>query len=191
MKIETIILAGGKSSRMGKDKALLSIEGKSFLSHIYQQANQFSQQVYIVTPWQEKYQDLVDDNCQFITEAKKFQGPLSAFSQGLTHIQTQWVLLLACDLPYFNLAPIENWINELEQLPPDSVAFLVNNQNRWECLCGFYRRNCLSSIEQYLNTGGKSFQSWLKNVKVTPISIDNQTILFNCNTPEDYLNLNN
>ena len=139
MDIETIILAGGKSSRMGQDKALLTVQEKPFLTHIYEQTIQFSEQVYIVTPWKNKYTGLVPNSCQFINESSPFQGPLAAFAEALPYIQTEWVLLLACDLPYLDLTIIEIWLTQLRTIPLDAIAFLAPNEKGWECLCGFYR----------------------------------------------------
>ena len=189
MKIETIILAGGQSSRMGEDKALLTVKGKAFLTHIYEQVIQFSEQVYIVTPWKKKYLNLVPNHCQFINESTPFQGPLFAFAEALPYIKTEWVLLLACDLPYLNVAMMKTWLEQLTQIPPDAIAFLAANNKGWECLCGFYRTTCLQSLQQYLKSGKQSFQGWLKQEKVVSIVVENQNIFFNCNTPTDYLKI--
>ena len=189
MNIETIILAGGKSSRMGKDKALLTFQEKPLLTNIYEQVSLFSQQVYIVTPWSEKYMGLIPDDCIFIKEEKIFQGPLAAFAEALEYTDADWIFLLACDLPYLNLAPIQTWLRQLSELPADAIAFLARNKKGWECLCGFYRRSCLASLKEHLDSGNRSFQSWLSQKKVIPILVKNQNIFFNCNTVEDYLKI--
>ena len=189
MDIDTVILAGGKSSRMGEDKALLTLQTKPFLTHICEQAIPLSRQVYIITPWPEKYQDLVPNDCQFIREFNSFQGPLSAFAQAFDYVKSDWVLLLACDLPYINVTTLEVWIKQLSQIAtqePTLSAFLAPNEKGWECLAGFYRSTCIQSLKTYLKTGKKSFQNWLKQEKVIPILVENSHIFFNCNTPNEY-----
>ena len=189
MKIETIILAGGKSSRMGEDKALLTIKGKPFITYICEQVVSFSQNIYIVSPWVEKYQNLVPTSCVFISESQSFSGPLSAFADALEHVTSEWILLLACDLPYLNLSTFHNWIENLSTIDQDNqkaIAFLAPNKKGWECLAGFYHRRCLDSLQKYLETEQKSFQDWLKNEQVIPMTIVDYDIFFNCNTPEEY-----
>ena len=66
--ITAIVLAGGQSSRMGRDKALLSFGERTLLSQICHVARECATQVYIVTPWIEKYQHIVPQNCQLIRE---------------------------------------------------------------------------------------------------------------------------
>jgi molybdopterin-guanine dinucleotide biosynthesis protein A len=184
--IETVILAGGKSSRMGEDKALLPFQGKPFLSYICEQTIPVSQKVYIVTPWAEKYRDLVPNDCQFISEINPFQGPLSAFAQTFEYIDSDWILLLACDLPYIKRDVFEFWIQQLSVIDRDAVAFLAPNEKGWECLAGFYRSTCIDSLRKYLQTGKKSFQDWLKQEKVIPLPVENSDIFFNCNTLQEY-----
>jgi molybdopterin-guanine dinucleotide biosynthesis protein A len=186
LSLSVIILAGGKSSRMGKNKALIPVNNKPLLIRTYEVAIKVSKLVYIISPYSEQYQLILPPNCQFIQEEKnRFAGPLIAFYQGLLHIETEWVFLLACDLPLLDATEIKNWIDSLAKVSPKAIAFLPKNIKGWEVLCGFYRRNCLSSLQKFINQGGNSFQLWLKNNLVEPIPIKNKQILFNCNTPQD------
>lgn len=69
MNIVTVILAGGKSSPMGTDKALLDIHGKPLLTIIYTIVSQCTNKVYVVTPWVEKYRSILPPECEFIEES--------------------------------------------------------------------------------------------------------------------------
>ena len=192
MKIETIILAGGQSSRMGKDKALLNIDGKTFITHLYNQVTLFSEKVHITTPWQEKYLNLVPQNCHFINELEPHQGPLSALVQSFDYVQTEWVFLVACDMPFIEAKTIMLWQEQLLHLQSETIAFLAQDKlERWQCLCGFYKCSGAQSARQYLQTGKKSFQGWLKTVPVAKIHQNDDRIFYNCNTPEEYQRLLN
>jgi len=90
-KLTAIILAGGKSSRMGEDKALISIQGLPLLQRIYKIAQSCAATVYVVTPWEERYQNILPPNCKFIKETLLSAGPLVGFAQGLAQVQTDWV----------------------------------------------------------------------------------------------------
>ena len=189
-KISAIVLAGGKSSRMGRDKALLNINGNALLTQICLLANQCATQTYVVTPWSEKYQSFVPSSCQLVKEQLVLNAtsntPLIGFFQGMQLVKTEWVLLLACDLPYLSSSQVKQWMPALATVLPTEIALLPRHPKGWEPLCGFYRRNCLSSLEAYLRDGGKSFQSWLARHPVKELPIGDRTCLFNCNTPQDW-----
>ena len=199
--ITAIVLAGGQSSRMGQDKALLPREkNQTLLYHVCNVAQESARCVYVITPWTERYQDIVPQSCKFIKEnlvekETKSNFPLMGFFQGLKFVKTEWILLLACDLPNIDSQTITSWYSYLTQVPEDTVAILPRHPKGWEPLCGFYKRSCQASLQNYLHNGGKSFQQWLKQSLVVELPIcglaesealPEQSILFNCNTLEDW-----
>lgn len=181
-----LILAGGKSSRMGEDKALISWQNIPMLNRVYQVANKCTEKVYIITPWPEKYQSILPTECEWLTELNS-QGPLVALAQGLTQINSNWILLLGCDLPLLNSDIIQHWINQLNQIPPEILAVVPRTSQNWEPLCGFYRQQIKIELEKYIDRGERSFQKLLGQIPVQPLSIDSQIakMLFNCNIPSD------
>jgi molybdopterin-guanine dinucleotide biosynthesis protein A len=184
--ISTIVLAGGKSSRMGKDKALISVQGMSLLERVCNVAKSCSHSIYIVTPWPERYENLNLSGCEFIQEiSTNTQGPLVGFAQGLEKVKTEWVLLLACDLPNLQIEVLQNWVKLVDTVERENIALLVKNPKGWEPLCGFYRYNCLPTLQDFINKGGRSFQEWLKPYPVAILPLSKPDMLFNCNTPED------
>lgn len=193
-QITAIVLAGGQSSRMGRDKALISIQGTPLIRRVCEVALGCTSQVYVVTPWIEKYQEVLPANCQLIlelpiAEETKPHGALVGFSQGLSYVQTDWILLLACDLPRLRVEVLQNWIEQLSNLSAagskDYIAVLPRSPKGWEPLCGFYHRRCLPLLAEFINQGGRSFQKWLAQHPVKELQVTNSEILFNCNTPDD------
>ena len=193
--LTAIVLAGGQSSRMGQDKALLTRGKQSLLSYVCNVAQESVNWVYIVTPWVKKYRNIVGLPAVYwvqetlVNPETKSNCPLIGFYQGLELVETEWVLLLACDLPRLNSNEIKRWGTYLKDVPPEAIALLPRHAKGWEPLCGFYRRSCRSSIQDYLERGGRSFQHWLKENKVMELAIRDRSILFNCNTQEDWANL--
>ena len=206
-----IVLAGGLSSRMGEDKALLTIRGVPLLRVVSDVAIALCESVYIITPWTERYQHVVSPMCQFIKEIPLLgsredlgdlgekmhtrpraptNGPLVGFAQGLAHVQTDWVLLLACDLPKLQIDVLQTEVAKLDNVEAEAIALLAKNSKGWEPLCGFYRRSCLPALKQYINSGGRSFQQWLAQHPVQVLPLSDGQMLFNCNTPADYAALN-
>ena len=184
-EIAAIVLAGGQSSRMGQDKALINLGTQPLLYQICTLAQKCATQVYVVTPWIEKYQGVLPSNCQFIREKVKAQGPLSGFALGLQYVNQEWSLLLACDLPLLTASVVKQWSQYLSTVSPKAIALLPRSSKGWEPLCGFYHRRCLPLLQDYLEGGGKSFQSWLSHHPVQELPVSDRQVLFNCNTPED------
>ena len=181
-----LILAGGKSSRMGKDKALIPWQNIPMLKRVYRVASKCTEKVYIITPWPEKYQHILPTECEWLTEIKT-EGPLVAFNQGLAQINSDWILLLGCDLPLLNLDIIQTWATQLKQLSPEILALVPKTSQGWEPLCGFYRQQIKVELKKYLERENCSFQKLLSQIPVQPLSVDIQAekMLFNCNTPSD------
>ena len=186
-----LVLAGGKSSRMGKDKALIPWQGIPILERVCQTAESCCQQVYILTPWPERYQPLLREDYQYLEESNPGLGPLVALAQGLTQITSDrsvdWVLLLACDLPQLETEILQTWINQLSQVPSETLALVPRQREGWEPLCGFYRPAVSTSLQNFINQGGRSFQTWLSDLPAQSLSVGEQAaeMLWNCNTPED------
>lgn len=198
--VTAIILAGGQSTRMGQDKALIEIDGVPLLRRICRVALTCTQSVYVVTPWGDRYSAIVPAPCQLIAEVALpgedaiAHGPLVGFSQGLAQIEGDWVLLLACDLPQLTAVALQSWITQLVAINQlarvkgqsvEAIALLPQGPKGWEPLCGFYHCRALPSLQRFINDGGRSFQQWLSGQIVQPLDNVDFEQLFNCNTPAD------
>ncbi len=185
--VSILILAGGQSSRMGEDKALIEVDEKPLIQRVCEVAMKVSSSIYIMTPWQERYQAIVPANCQFLPESQPKQGPLVALANGLTTIKTDWVLLLACDLPFLDYTILQQWMHQLDTVPESTLAVVPYQASRWQPLCGFYRRQCYPDLQKFIQQGGRSFQQWLPQIEVRSISLDStqELMLLNCNTPAE------
>jgi molybdenum cofactor guanylyltransferase len=185
MKIVTVILAGGQSSRMQQDKALLMVDGLPLIRRVCDVAIECTPEVYILTPWPEKYQHVLPADCRWLLESPAHQGPLLAFRQSLSQISADWILLLACDLPCLDTVVIQGWIRDLENVEEKAIAYLAPQSKGWEALCGCYRTSCRSSLDEFVQAGGQSFQQWLQTELVLPIPVTAPQIFTNWNYPED------
>ncbi|NET35736.1 MAG: molybdenum cofactor guanylyltransferase [Cyanothece sp. SIO1E1] len=170
VSIASLILAGGQSSRLGQDKALIPVRGVPLLRYVCDVALQCTPTVCIVTAWPERYEHIVPANCRLIREIPDHvqssfsqrktasHGPLVGFAQGLAQLETDWTLLLACDLPHLQSQVLQLWIEQLAQVPTSAIALLPRHAKGWEPLCGFYRSSARSSLNAFIEQGGRSAQ---------------------------------
>lgn len=182
--LSVIILAGGQSSRMGRDKALIEIDGIPLLRRVYNAAIHCSDSIYVVTSWVDRYQDLLPSTVNFIAESSP-RSPIVALKEALEQISSEWVLLLACDLPKLDGLVLQGWTRQLERVPKEVMAVLPKHPKGWEPTCGFYRSSCLPALAVYIEQGGRSFQKWLETQDVEELEVSDRQMLMNCNTPED------
>lgn len=200
--LAAVILAGGRSSRMGRDKALISLGAETLIERTCGVALACADAVYVVTPWPQRYAALLPASINFVAEQAAPEpgppaGPMVALVQVLEMLQAQpaarpksrpgWLLLLACDMPNLSAPVLSTWRQGLVALPPLTLAYLPQRQGRWEPLCGFYRATALDALRQYVAAGGRSFQPWLNQRAVAPITLTAETgaMLANLNPPAD------
>lgn len=191
--LTAIILAGGKSSRMGQDKALMEIQGQPLLNRTFACVAPLATHTIVVTPHSDRYRPLLPHTVQWVADPLdaqgETQGPLMGFAQGLAQVQTPWTIAVACDLPNLDRSAIARWHQALPQLTAPTLAYVPRYGDRWEPLCGFYRQSSLASLAPFLTSGGRSFQRWLATVTVEAIPAVDANLLFNLNTPTDWQQL--
>jgi molybdenum cofactor guanylyltransferase len=188
-----IILAGGLSSRMGRDKALLTVAGETLIHRTCRVALACTDGVYVVTGRGDRYRPLVSREVRWIVEHPAIpSGPLMGLVHALSVMATEavpaptWVLVLACDLPNLAATPLQTWRAQLDQVEPHCLAYLPYCQGRWEPLCGFYRTTALADLQQYAAAGGRSLQKWLQQRSVAAIPGVDEHLLVNVNCPADW-----
>jgi molybdopterin-guanine dinucleotide biosynthesis protein A len=173
---------------MGSDKALLLWEGIPLLQRVCTVATACCEVVYVLTPWQERYQHTVRA-VRWLKEPQPGLGALAALAQALPEIPTPWVLVLACDLPQLRPEVLQGWSARLPGISDQVLAMVPWYADRWEPLCAFYRSQAQHSLQQFVQQGGRSFQAWLSQNPVQSIAVDSYvaSMLWNCNRPEDLI----
>ena len=105
--VSVAILAGGKSSRMGKNKALLTYEGKTFLERLIEEFSDFDE--IIVSSRDENQYDLKDSGgkLRFISDENHDKGPLEGIRRALSETKNEFVFICAADMPFLTKAVYE------------------------------------------------------------------------------------
>ncbi|MEM7064368.1 MAG: molybdenum cofactor guanylyltransferase [Cyanobacteria bacterium P01_B01_bin.77] len=201
LRTVALILAGGQSRRMGRDKALLPLpitytDQPTLLERTCSIAQSCGSRTYVLTPWPERYGWAQTSTVTWLREPKSGAGPLVALERGWEMIMDDsrrqgeespdWLLVLACDLPALNAATLETWCQSVVTASGDAIALLPRQNNHWEPLCGFYHRRCLPSLHSAIQNNIRSFQRWLTNETVIPLSLPDSHMLRNCNTPAEW-----
>jgi molybdopterin-guanine dinucleotide biosynthesis protein A len=182
----TVILTGGKSRRMGRDKALLPWHGETMLSSLIERYGNTLGEVAVSVDKAGRFEcghafELVD----VFPGMGPINGILSAFSQ----TASDTIFLTATDLP--NGDPL--LAKYLAERKGGSDACIIQRTNgNIEPLFAVYGRNCLQKAEEFLKTDRKALYSLLKELDVVYVpdselgAWDLDKILINVNTPEDY-----
>lgn len=139
-----VILAGGQSLRMGRDKALLEIDGQPLVRRLANLLAGITGEVILSAGQPERYAFL---GLPVIHDLFPGQGPLAGLHAAMRHSRRPVFILLACDLPQVHSGLLECLIRHSEG--SDAVVPLTSD-GRIHPLCGLYRRTCLPAAEHYL-----------------------------------------
>jgi molybdopterin-guanine dinucleotide biosynthesis protein A len=106
--LTTVIMAGGKSSRMGTDKSFVPLLGKPMIEHVLDSVAGLSQKQILITNKPAEYAYL---NLPMYGDIYPDKGPLGGFHSALVHAHTSYILVVACDMPWLNRPLLEYMIS--------------------------------------------------------------------------------
>jgi len=180
--VHPYVLAGGNSSRMGRDKALLPYNGKTLLEVVHGRLASLFGAATVVGP-PERYASL---NLPIIPDLHPGCGPLSGIEAALTHCETEWALVVACDMPTLRN---EMLIEIARMAGSEQIAKIVMPQSpdgRAEPLCAAYHRSILpiirKSLKKHVYKVTDAIRDIPQNTPKSPIFSD----FSNLNTPADW-----
>lgn len=145
------ILAGGKSRRMGKDKAFLNFGGETFAEHAISSLSTICENVKIVlndSEQQSRFQKVLPE-VSIIFDVFKNRGALGGIHTALTDCETEFAVILACDLPLVDSSVIGK-LAEIAANADKMTAAIVPKQKdgRLQPLCAIYQKSvCLAKLE--------------------------------------------
>ena len=142
-----VILTGGESKRMGSDKASVVLSGKSLLGHVLAQVEPLFSDILISV--REKRPDIVYPQ---IVDSSKQRGPMVGIKSALEAAKTEWVFVIACDMPLISTGLIQHLAGLRNQ--HDAVVPFVFD--RPQPLFGFYNKTCLPLMEDRMKQGQRS-----------------------------------
>jgi molybdopterin-guanine dinucleotide biosynthesis protein A len=175
------VLAGGKSTRMGRDKALLTIDGRTLLEHALDKAAKVARQVVIVGS-RDKYGTFGT----VVEDLHPGCGPLAGIEAALKSSNSELNLLLAVDLPFVSVSLLQYLIQQAEA--SCAVVTLPFVEGKYETLCAVYRREFAARAEQALAAGLYMIRPLFREVAIR--LLDEQELADHGFSPADFANLN-
>jgi len=187
-----VILAGGASSRMGSNKALLLHQGGRFIERVYRVLAELFEEVIIVTNTPEQYPFIP---CRKVPDIYPGKGVLSGIHAGLSQSREQAIFAVGCDMPHLK----GELIRHLAALAEGVDVVVPRTAGGFEPLHALYRKECLPALEELvLQKEHGRIVSLFSQVRARSVlseeiaSIDAEFSSFdNINTPDDYRRLRN
>lgn len=180
MDITGIILAGGKSSRMGTDKGLQELCGKPLISYSIQLLSEFCSTIIISTS-SDAYQSF---GYKTVADEIPGIGPMGGIYSALKQSKTEQNLVLSCDLPFVS-KELFSYIIKNSEVYQAAVPWEGNQH--YEPLCGFYHLSILDQMNVFVQNGNYKLPDLFKTISINKLVINDKLKFYNGNL---FLNVN-
>ncbi|MBI4620163.1 MAG: molybdenum cofactor guanylyltransferase [Desulfobacterales bacterium] len=180
-----VILAGGKSKRMGRNKAFLEINGQRMVDQIADIFKDTFEEVILVTNSPIEYLHL---DLRIVTDLIPNKGALGGIYTGLFYASSEHIFVIACDMPFLSKGFIDYMVSKAGKFD----AVVPRSGDGLQPLHAIYSKRCLRQIEALLELDDLKITNFYPKVRVREISPHEilsfdpeQSIFFNINTPQD------
>ncbi len=187
-----VILAGGKSRRMGRNKAFLRLGNDTLIGHVIERLQSITHDLLLITNNPDEYVHL---DIEMYNDIIQNVGTLGGIHSGLTYASHETVICVGCDSPF--LSP--NLLNYLVSALADYDAVMPltdkvdNTQKTLQTLCAVYSKRCIPIIAEMLKCSELRVHALRENANVLCVNPEIWKLydpdgmsFFNVNTPEDY-----
>jgi molybdopterin-guanine dinucleotide biosynthesis protein A len=185
MPFSAVLLAGGKSSRFGSDKAVVKIDGVELWRRQISLLRALDPQEIFVAASEPPI--WIDEQLQFVRDAMPNAGPLSGVAAALRECATSHLLVLAIDLPRM----AADFLQSLVDLSSESCGVVPRRNGFFEPLAAVYPQSCRTLADRQLRAGKLMMQDFVsaaleENLLVVRNAQPDDELLFtNMNTPDD------
>jgi len=190
--ISAFILAGGKSTRMGTDKAFVVLDGRTLLARMLDLARHVTPKIHIVGP-PAKFSPFAP----VIEDIFPGCGPLGGIHAALKSSRSDLNVILAVDVPFVSLALLQYLITRARNSSTAAVT-IPRSVEGWQPLCAVYRRQFADAAEKALNQGHYKIDQLFEEKSTQVIEQEEletagfaPRIFRNLNTPEELASANN
>jgi molybdopterin-guanine dinucleotide biosynthesis protein A len=188
-RLTGVILSGGQSIRMGKNKAFVEIDGIPIIQRIHNLFEKLFQEIIIVANQKEPFKNI---SSKIYSDLIPKRGVLGGLYTGLFFSSFQYSFCVACDMPFLKESVIEYLIKRIQN---DDVI-VPRTKDGLQPLHAIYSKMCLGPIKHIIEEGKYKILDLYPMVKVKIIEEGELTLLdptnesfVNVNTPEELLSI--
>ena len=185
--ITGIILAGGKSSRYGANKAFVEINGVQLIERVITVMGSLFERLILITNTPHEYAHL---NLPMYEDLIKGLGPIGGVLTGLEAISDESGFFVACDMPFIN----GDLIHYMVEVRDDYDAVVPRISWKMEALHALYRKSCLTAIRELIESNEYQTIKFFNKVRVRYVDWDEirafdpiRRSFFNVNSPQELL----
>jgi len=185
------ILAGGKSTRMGKDKLFLELNNKKLIEHTIDKVKKYLKQLIVVTNQNNEF--FSKNNLTVVKDCIEGQlGPLVGILTAMEWAKQNskkysWVATFPCDTPFFPETIIKSFIKESER--KDSLILCASSHGRKHNIFGLWSLDLYDKLkDDLINKRVRKVQDWTEQNKIKNLEFKFKDYdpFFNINTEEDF-----
>nr|WP_298926639.1 NTP transferase domain-containing protein [uncultured Allomuricauda sp.] len=183
-KLYGLVLAGGKSTRMGSDKGLIKYHSVPQQEHLYKLLEHTCDNVFLSV--REEQQSIMDNHFSIIVDQNEYRGPFNGIlSAYKSYPDVAW-LVLACDLPLIDLEALKNLADSRNQKKL-ATSYATKKTNLPEPLITIWEPEGLRKAIAYLQTSESTCpRKFLINSDVELVNPKHDEVLYNANSISDY-----
>jgi molybdopterin-guanine dinucleotide biosynthesis protein A len=176
--IPAIIFAGGKSSRMGRDKALLPFgDAGSLAAYQYHRLHQYFEHVYLSAK-----ENKFDFNAPLITDSYDIHSPLVGIVSAFEALDTPMLFILSVDAPFVDKTVIDTLIDAWK----GEDAVIARSSGEVQPLCGLYSRSILPLAKGEMEKGNHKLKLLLESADTHYVDFEKSHLFLNLNHPHEY-----
>lgn len=187
-EISAVLLAGGKSSRMGMNKLMMPLGGRPVIGHLIQTVSELFAEVIVVTDEPEVYREFPVLAIRDLVRCPQ-RNSLAGIHAGLVVAQSPYAFVAGGDMPFIRPDLLHHLCSRA-----DGYEVAIPREGQYvQPLCAVYHKNCIPAIEKLLLNNAYKIADFFPKVRVRYVEdqelfrYDPELIsFFNINTPEDY-----
>jgi molybdopterin-guanine dinucleotide biosynthesis protein A len=178
-ELGSIILAGGKSSRMGQDKGLIAYNGLPMIQWSIQAVEPITNKIVIIS----SNADYRRFDIPVIPDQDSEKGPLAGIVTGMEYLQTSHVVVLACDTPHISTELLQELLDEADH----QEVCIPQKNRRIHPLTGIYDYSILNHLKEQLALNRLKMTMAIEGLDVKYFNAEHwpDNVLKNINTPND------
>ncbi len=172
MEVTGIILAGGKSSRMGTDKGLQALAGKPLIAYAIHALSALCKNV-IISSSSDAYQSF---GYKVVADEFPGIGPMGGIYSALRQSKTSNNLVLSCDLPFVSPGLLSYILSKASGF---QVAVPWQGNQHYEPLCAFYDLSVLEPMTEFISNGNYKLPDLFGEIVINKLNINNDLDFYN------------